>query len=392
MLRRGGTLGAGLAALVSIALLAPAAAQAVTLRPGDVIAVFNNSPDSIVRVSPRSGASEVIATGDHLKDPWQVTMTQRGRILVADYVDQSILSIDPRTGAQEVVYTDGAFKPVGVGVAASGRLIASDYSAGEIISINSRTGAASPIAASPLLDGASELAVAPSGRVFVPAEGTGNEGVYSVSPRTGTVSPVVTPSTDSRIGSPYSVALAANGRLLAADYAFDFGDPTLDGALFSIRPSGGPLRIISSGQLFGDPIGLARSFRGPIFVAEQDEPTQGSILRVNPRTGAQRLILDAAAAGLDAPGAVTVVPPRCFGRFATIVGGPKADRLNGTRFADVIAGVGGGDLIRGRGGRDRICGGKGRDRLRGGPGRDALRGGPGRDTLRGGPGPDFARQ
>jgi hypothetical protein len=381
VLRGGGTLKAGLATATVVALLVPAAAQAVTLRPGDLIASFNDPPDSIVKVNPRNGATRVIASGDHLADPWQLSLTRRGRILVADHEDHSILSIDPRDGAQDVVYSDAGFGPVGVGVAASGRVIASDYDAAAIVSINPGTGVVSPIAASPLLDGAAQLALAPSGRVFVPAEGNGNSGVYSVNPQTGGVTPLVTETGDPRIEDPFAATLASNGRVLFADY--DFVTAAAEpGALVSIKPSGGPLRLISSGNLFGDPIGLARSFAGPLFVAEQDEPTSGSILRVNAASGAQRRVLDASTAGLSQAAAVSVVPPRCFGRFATIVGGPRADKLTGTRFPDVIAGAGGGDRIRGRGGRDRICGGKGRDRLIGGGGRDRLRGGAGRDLTR----------
>lgn len=381
MPRGGGTLKSGLVASIVVALFATASAQAVTLRPGDLVAAFNSNPVSIVKVNPRNGASRIIASGGNLADPWQVAVTQRGRILVADDSAHAILSINPRDGSQRTVYTEPSFNPVGVAVAPNGQLIATDFFPGAVLSIDPRSGTATPIATSPLLAGAAELAVSPRGRIFVPAEGA-NEGVYSVDPRTGVVSPVVTPDSDSRIVNPYSVVLAPSGRLLVADYDFDFGDPTLDGALFSIGPGGGPLRVISKGQRFGDPIGHARSFQGPLFVAEQDEPTTGSILRVNPRNGAQRLVLNAATVGLDAPGAVSVVPPRCFGRFATIVGSPKADVLKGTKFADVIAGAGGGDRIRGRGGRDRICGGKGRDRLVGGGGRDRLSGGPGRDFTR----------
>jgi len=102
--------------------------------------------------------------------------------------------------------------------------------------------------------------------------------------------------------------------------------------------------------------------------------------------------------------------PRCAGRRATLAGGPSAEKLNGTRAADVIVGGGGGDKVRGLGGADLICGGGGgdvlrggqgpdrllggprRDRLFGGPGGDLLRGGAGRDLLVGGPGPDRRRQ
>ena len=359
------------AAALVLALSVPAAAHAVTLRPGDLIASFNDPPDSIARISPRTGDVDVIATGDHLKEPWQVAITPRGRILVADQNDHAVLSIDPRDGAQSVVSTEPGFQPVGIALTASGRLIVSDFPADSIIAINPGSGAQSPISSDGSLTAPAGLAVAPSGRIFVADEGV-NPGVYAINPRTGAQTPVATAG----LSDPYSVALAPNGRVLFVDY----GLPEPGATIFSVRPRGGPLRTISTGQLFGDPLGLARSFNGPLFVAEQDEPTVGSIIRVNPRNGAQRTVVRAESAGLSTPAAIAVVPPRCFGRFATIVGGPRADALKGTTFADVIAGVGGGDRIRGRGGNDRICGGKGPDRLIGGRGRDRLLGGSGLDS------------
>ncbi len=369
MIRRGWILKSSLAALV-LALAMPAAAQAVKLHPGDVIASFNDPPESIARINPRSGAIRVISTGDHLKDPWQVTVTPRGQILVAEYVDHSILSINPRTGAQSVVSTDGGFQPVGVGLAASGKLIVSDFGADQIVSIDPGSGARDPISSGGSLDQPAELAVAPGGRIFVGTEGS-TPGVYAVNPRTGAQTSFAVAGGTSPLGAPYSVALSAAGRVLFADY--DAFDPPGDGAIFSIARAGGQLHTISSGQLFGDPIGLARSFQGPLFVAEQDNPdSNGEIIKVNPRNGKQKS-LALAAPDLSAPGSVAVVPPRCFGRFATIVGSPKKDKLKGTRFADVIAGAGGNDKIKGLGGRDRICGGKGRDSLLGGPGKDKIR-------------------
>ena len=78
--------------------------------------------------------------------------------------------------------------------------------------------------------------------------------------------------------------------------------------------------------------------------------------------------------------------PSCFGKPATIVGTPKADKLIGTPGNDVIVGGGGNDTIIGRGGNDLICGGSGRDLLLGGPGNDSLNGGSGIDSCDGGAG------
>jgi hypothetical protein len=74
-------------------------------------------------------------------------------------------------------------------------------------------------------------------------------------------------------------------------------------------------------------------------------------------------------------------PPLCFGRRATMVGGPGNNSLRGTRKADVIVGLGGNDRIKGRSGNDRICGGKGNDRLSGGAGHDAMQADAGNDRL-----------
>ncbi|HSK16296.1 MAG TPA: hypothetical protein VK915_09005 [Gaiellaceae bacterium] len=84
--------------------------------------------------------------------------------------------------------------------------------------------------------------------------------------------------------------------------------------------------------------------------------------------------------------------PTCAGRYATIVGTKRGDRITGTPGRDVLAGLGGSDTIRGLAGDDRLCGGKGDDHLYGGPGNDRLYGGPGFDRFFGGPGKDIVNQ
>lgn len=85
--------------------------------------------------------------------------------------------------------------------------------------------------------------------------------------------------------------------------------------------------------------------------------------------------------GSDGPDVVDAIdlqhPLRAWGR-----GG--ADRITGTRTADVIRGGPGADRIDGDGGRDTLWGGSGNDVLDGDRGRDTLTGGAGRDRcLRG---------
>ena len=107
---------------------------------------------------------------------------------------------------------------------------------------------------------------------------------------------------------------------------------------------------------------------------------------------------------------IKVVPSkenRCKGLKGTIVGTPKADKLQGTKKRDVIIGLAGKDKLDGGRGRDVICGkggddkrlsggekndkvfgGGGKDRAGGGPGRDLVNGGAGKDRLSGGGGID----
>jgi uncharacterized delta-60 repeat protein len=80
--------------------------------------------------------------------------------------------------------------------------------------------------------------------------------------------------------------------------------------------------------------------------------------------------------------------PRCNGKRATIVGSDGADRLKGTRRADVIVALAGNDRIKAGAGKDTVCAGAGKDRVAGGPGKDRVVGGPGNDRLDGGPGND----
>jgi uncharacterized delta-60 repeat protein len=80
--------------------------------------------------------------------------------------------------------------------------------------------------------------------------------------------------------------------------------------------------------------------------------------------------------------------PRCGGKKATIVGTNKANRLKGTRRADVIVALGGNDRIDGGRGNDLVCAGDGNDTVKGSTGNDRLYGQNGKDKLDGGAGRD----
>src|SRR3954452_23173673 len=375
------------AAVVVCALFIPAGASAATLHPGDIlVAGESGAGGSVVQVDLASGAQTLVASGGALQDPWGIAVAQDGRIFVADDIS-GVLSIDPATGAVTTVSSDPTFGPLGLAFAPDGRLVVSDYVAGKIIAVDPSTGARTPIASGGGIERPSHLAVTTTGQIYVADEHS--IAMFRVDLATGAVTKL---AAGDDLQSPYGVTLTAAGLPLLDDY--DYFPPDELGAILAIDPTTGGRTPISSGGFFGDPIGLARSFNGPLVVAEQDEPSpSGAVITVDPTTGVQSRL--ATGGNLHSPDGVTVVPPLCFGRYATIIGGPTPDQLLGTAGPDVIASVNGKDRVNGLGGNDLICGGNGKDTLRGGPGRDRIRGekgaykligGKGKDVLKGGKG------
>jgi hypothetical protein len=96
---------------------------------------------------------------------------------------------------------------------------------------------------------------------------------------------------------------------------------------------------------------------------------------------------DAVGNQAEATRSFSVVPLRCEGQVATIVGsGPT---INGTDGADVIVADSANNIIDGKGGADRICAGGGKDSISGRGGPDRIFGEAGQDLIEGGSGDDF---
>jgi Ca2+-binding RTX toxin-like protein len=172
------------------------------------------------------------------------------------------------------------------------------------------------------------------------------------------------------------------------------------GQIFRFAPGAEP-GVLAAGSPFRDPGGVAIDAQGNLVVADfGSDPAglggdTGAIFRFAPGSPPATL---SSSPLFRAPQGVTIVPPLCGGRFATIVGDAAGNVLQGTQFADVIAAGAGRDRVLAGNGNDIVCGGlgkdvlkgqKGRDRLLGESGRDKLVGGKGRDILKGGKGTDL---
>ncbi len=435
-----------IAALVALALLFAVPAAQGAIKPGDILIADDDAFGTagcgdldgcggLIKVDPKTGqqtalSNNAISADNVFSSPTELTLDRKGRILVSEYKGFSggagaLIRVDPATG-QATLISDNAMSgpglfatPFGVVIDRTGRTLVADYGAfpgGGVISVNTATGqqtafSNNSISVPDLFDTPFGLGLSQSGRPLVAdssAFADGNGGIIGVDAQ-GQESAVTNnaiSATDAFGGGPIDVDSDGAKSLLVTDYGTD--------------STGGVIRVDAAGQatllstnsisgtdLFDTPFSSAITPAGRILVADEDSQglgETGAVIDVNRATGEQTALSTNAISGPDLfqePDGILVVPPKCGGRFATIVGTTGRDVIKGSKFADVIATVGGRDQVKGAGGNDLICGGAGRDTLIGGAGRDklfgqagrdVLRGGKGRDVLRGGPGRDAQKQ
>jgi hypothetical protein len=164
--------------------------------------------------------------------------------------------------------------------------------------------------------------------------------------------------------NPVGITVGANGIVYVSR----------DQSIESYVPKSDSTRIVSS-----DLAGIADlelGFDGKLYVVETLDDT---VLRINVKSGSRSTVGETET--INAVG-IAVQPPKCAGKFATVVGTNKKDKIKGSRGPDTIAGLKGNDKIKGLKGKDRLCGGAGKDKLIGGPGKDKLKGGAGKDKER----------
>ncbi len=361
---------------LAIAILAATLALVGTAaaRPFDVLAA-DHADATILRIPP-SGVVQTLASGPPLDSPYGLTMSVDGRIYVADG-SAGVLTVTPPSETATVLNDDlpPFSEPLDVDRGPDGFLYVTEENGGTgvpgIYRMDPDTGAYTPFATADLLQDPYALVFTPSGSMYVADQVSG---IVRVS-ATGAQSQV---SNDPALGSsPAGVAFDPHGVLYSNDG---------DDRIFRVNLATGAATEVASG---GDLTGLYHlqfEPRGTLLAASSGN---GRIVRVNPRTGAQFVIPGGQLNGAEA---VTIEPPKCAGKRATVIGTSRRDKIKTTRYADVIATLGGNDAVRGLAGNDRVCGGPGRDKLIGGPGSDRLIGGKGRDQLVGGPGHDRQRQ
>ena len=367
-----------MAVLGAAAIAGPPTAAALT--PGNLIlATVAQSGGQIIELDPESGAENLLEVGPPIYSPYGMAVTPGGAVVVADNAG-GVYTVNP--GGSVTGSPVSNFNPIGLDLAPDGRAIVADQGShgpgplrnGAIIAVDPATGAQTTIAAGgTAMPSPSGLQVTPTGHVY--ATDLINRGVFSSTLATGGLNVLASCC----FGAPFGMDLTAQADPLVADYVTQ--------AIVQVDAGTGKNTTIASvqgGQLASAPWWIARGADNTLYVLEHSiSQAQGQVYALAPGSPEKQV-----TQGLLQIQAVAVVPPTCFGKFATIVGGPKRDKLVGTRFSDVIAAGSGDDQIKALGGNDLVCGGAGDDAVLGGSGSDRIKGQAGADQLGGGKGKD----
>jgi sugar lactone lactonase YvrE len=417
---------------------------------GEIIVAGSSDDDALIVVDPRTGRQRLFAASgapvnsdsQFLEQPVDVVVSSSGRLYVVNHPatpdSAAVVAVDPGTGKQTLISSNAQpvnatsqffVNPTGVALMPDGTIVVADRNFGGVIAVEPDTGKQSvfssndqPVNAGSQLfsDLRGGITVQRSGTVLVGSNGGPAQGVIAIDPTTGQQSRFSTNDQPVNASSqlydiPVGVAEGLSGRVFVADQ----NGPTsaspgyFNGGVIGVDPQTGAqsevshnLQPVNSGTAyFADPFDITFGLDGRLLVLDASafsdegcgfaDPGCGGVISVDPATGRQRVIssndqaVNASSQFFGDEFGFDVMPPRCQGRLATIVGTPRGERLRGTSGPDVIAGRAGPDRIVGLAGRDRVCAGGGPDVVRGGLGRDRLRGNAGRDRLFGGPGPDF---
>ena len=181
-----------------------------------------------------------------------------------------------------------------------------------------------------------------------------------------------------------SLEITPDGRILAAGVRGETPSNTSDVWLLRLTADGHPDPSFGSGGETRADVVPASDYAEGLAI----QPDGRAVISGVAFEGSDKLLVGRFTGPEPVKVSLTPTKARCAGKNATIVGSAGAEKLKGTKKADVIAGLGGNDRISALAGNDIVCGGDGKDTIDLGKGKDEARGEKGADTLKGGPGKD----
>ena len=341
-------------------------------KPGDVFVGLNSGGQ--VQVQPNgtsTGKQRLVGSGSPYDQNGGGDFASDGTLYVSDYGAGGILKANLKDKTAKVVASGSPFNSVSdVEYSPDGFLYASDFGERAIYRINPKTKHVSTLTHDGLLtDATYTITVGPSGNIYTVDQ---NGHVVRVNPENRHQKLI---SSDPDVGAAYGIAVSVDGESIYTLADEPNGVTRIDPS----KPAASNAMPLGM-SLFTSPYDLAWDLKGNLLGSD-DNGNDSSVIRINPKTGQQRHLYSGGPQ-LNSTEGITVEPPTCGGKTATLYGTPKDDHIKASPYRDVIAGLGGDDKIDGAGGKDIICGNGGKDKLIGSGGRDHLIGGPGRDTTR----------
>lgn len=204
-----------------------------------------------------------------------------------------VIGINPSTGAQTVISKDQQFSvPVDPREAHDGQLYVTDYSAygtGAVFQVDPNTGHQTLVAKGGYINGPVALAVI-NHKLYIsdvgPDDGTFSN-IVEINPSNGKQRLI---ASGGPFYNPLAIVAAPGNNLYVLDqHALGTG------AVFEVSIAQGQQRVLSTGGVMRFPIDMGQDANGKLIVFNRDSATDftmgaGSVLRVNPQTGAQTVI------------------------------------------------------------------------------------------------------
>ena len=205
-----------------------------------------------------------------------------GDILVADPIDHGVIAVDPVTGSQTVFSQPGLYGPVDVAVSKTGKIFVADQYSG-VRELDPRTGAVTTLSVGADFEPL-RVTVAPSGDAVVlnnsPAIGNSQtiEEINATTGKRSTLGIITIPNDSPSIAD---IAMSPSGEVF-------FSQPNFS-EIDALDPVSDTVRLVATGIL--GIAGLAFDSQGNLFATTRSGGLCcGTVLRIDPRTGAHSLV------------------------------------------------------------------------------------------------------